>query len=91
MLPYLVSKKACYGVGSVWRKSVSFGSIICRGLLTTKRKTTQLKEMLKSSEIEFIMEAHSGLSAKIVEETGIQITYIKITIDWLRNILLQKY
>lgn len=36
------------------------------------RKTTQLKEMLKSPETEFLMEAHSGLSAKIVEEAGMQ-------------------
>lgn len=35
-----------------------------------KRKTTQLKEMLNSKNLEFIMEAHNGLSAKIVEETG---------------------
>lgn len=36
----------------------------------TKRKTTQLKEMLQSNELEFIMEAHNGLSAVIVEEAG---------------------
>jgi len=34
------------------------------------KKTTQLKNMLQSSKLEFIMEAHNGLSAKIVEETG---------------------
>jgi phosphoenolpyruvate phosphomutase len=34
------------------------------------RKTTQLKQMLQSDRLEFIMEAHNGLSAKIVEETG---------------------
>jgi phosphoenolpyruvate phosphomutase len=33
-------------------------------------KTTQLKQMLHSDRLEFIMEAHNGLSAKIVEETG---------------------
>lgn len=33
-------------------------------------KTTQLKQMLQSDHLEFIMEAHNGLSAKIVEETG---------------------
>ena len=37
---------------------------------STKRKTTQLKEMLRSKDLEFIMEAHSGLSAVIVEEAG---------------------
>ena len=34
------------------------------------RKTTQLKNMLRSSQLEFLMEAHNGLSAKIVEEAG---------------------
>ena len=34
------------------------------------KKTTQLKQMLLSNELEFIMEAHNGLSAKIVENTG---------------------
>lgn len=33
-------------------------------------KTTQFRNMLKSDELEFIMEAHNGLSAKIVEEAG---------------------
>lgn len=34
------------------------------------KKTTQLKQMLQSDRLEFIMEAHDGLSAKIVEEAG---------------------
>ena len=34
------------------------------------KKTTRLKEMLDSDTLEFLMEAHSGLSAKIVEEAG---------------------
>lgn len=34
------------------------------------KKTTQLKNMINSGELEFIMEAHNGLSAKIVEEAG---------------------
>ena len=33
-------------------------------------KTTQFKRMLQSKELEFILEAHNGLSAKIVEESG---------------------
>uniref|UniRef100_T1J6D2 phosphoenolpyruvate mutase n=1 Tax=Strigamia maritima TaxID=126957 RepID=T1J6D2_STRMM len=36
------------------------------------KKTTQLKKLLTSPELSFIMESHSGLSAKIVEETGFQ-------------------
>ena len=34
------------------------------------KKTTQLKQMLMNSSLEFIMEAHNGISAKIVEEAG---------------------
>ena len=34
------------------------------------RKTTQLRNMLTSGQTEFILEAHNGLSARIVEEAG---------------------
>jgi len=34
------------------------------------KKSTQLKNLLKSNDVEFILEAHNGLSAKIVEEAG---------------------
>ena len=34
------------------------------------KKTTQLKNLLESDQTEFILEAHNGLSAKIVEEAG---------------------
>ncbi|MGK2961693.1 MAG: phosphoenolpyruvate mutase [Gemmatimonadaceae bacterium] len=34
------------------------------------KKTTQLRRMITSPELEFIMEAHNGLSARIVEEAG---------------------
>lgn len=34
------------------------------------KKTSQLKHLIHSQHLEFIMEAHNGLSAKIVEETG---------------------
>lgn len=34
------------------------------------RKTTALKNMFNSKKLEFIMEAHSGLSARIVQEAG---------------------
>lgn len=33
-------------------------------------KSTQLKRLLLSNQLEFLMEAHNGLSASIVEETG---------------------
>lgn len=34
------------------------------------KKTTKLKTLLQSQKPEFLMEAHNGLSAKIVEEAG---------------------
>ncbi len=34
------------------------------------KKTTQLKQMILGPQLEFLMEAHSGMSAKIVEEAG---------------------
>ena len=34
------------------------------------RKTTQFRSLLNSGELEFAMEAHSGLSARIAEEAG---------------------
>ncbi len=34
------------------------------------QKTSQLKQMLNSKKLEFILEAHDGLSGKIVEEAG---------------------
>ncbi|PSN34197.1 Phosphoenolpyruvate phosphomutase [Blattella germanica] len=35
-----------------------------------QRKTSQLKQLLTSSQLSFLMEAHSGLSARIVQEAG---------------------
>ena len=34
------------------------------------KKTSQLKNLLHSGQTEFILEAHNGLAAKIVEEAG---------------------
>ncbi|MEA5571740.1 phosphoenolpyruvate mutase [Calothrix sp. UHCC 0171] len=34
------------------------------------KKSTQLKTLLQSPELQFIMEAHNGVSARIVEEAG---------------------
>ncbi len=34
------------------------------------KKTTQLRQLLNGPQLEFIMEAHNGISAKIVEEAG---------------------
>lgn len=35
-----------------------------------QKKTAQFKALLQSKNVEFLMEAHNGLSAKIVEEAG---------------------
>lgn len=34
------------------------------------KKTTQFRKLLRSGRLEFLMEAHNGLSARIVEEAG---------------------
>eukprot|EP01119_Soliformovum_irregulare_P007123 TRINITY_DN19524_c0_g1_i1.p1 TRINITY_DN19524_c0_g1~~TRINITY_DN19524_c0_g1_i1.p1 ORF type:complete len:326 (+),score=41.90 TRINITY_DN19524_c0_g1_i1:76-1053(+) len=39
-------------------------------LQDSKPKSKVLRDMIQSNDLEFIMEAHNGLSAKIVEETG---------------------
>ena len=39
-------------------------------MINKMKKSTQLKNLLKSNDLEFILEAHNGLSAKIVEESG---------------------
>jgi phosphoenolpyruvate phosphomutase len=36
------------------------------------KKTTKLKNILTSKKLEFLMEAHNGLSAKIAEEAGFE-------------------
>jgi phosphoenolpyruvate phosphomutase len=36
------------------------------------KKTTRFKSLLRSNQLEFLMEAHSGLSAHIAEEAGFQ-------------------
>ncbi len=36
------------------------------------KKTTQLRRMLETPELSFLMEAHNGISARIVEEAGFQ-------------------
>src|SRR6185295_6886046 len=40
--------------------------------MNSMKKTTRLKQMIQSPELSFLMEAHSGLSAKIVEEAGFE-------------------
>ena len=35
-------------------------------------KSTRFRQMLRSDQVEFAMEAHNGLSATIAEEAGFQ-------------------
>ena len=39
-------------------------------IIQQEKKTTQLKKLINQPSLDFLMEAHNGLSAKIVEETG---------------------
>ena len=41
------------------------------------RKTTQLRQLLASRELEFILEAHNGISARIVDERERCITVVR--------------
>ena len=34
------------------------------------RKTTEMRRLIASPELEFLCEAHNGISARIVEEAG---------------------
>ena len=43
---------------------------IQKRLYSQTRKSTQLRHLLTNGETNFLMEAHNGLSAKIVDETG---------------------
>ena len=64
---------------SSWTSTTSFASQAwrisdSRNLTTHKpSKTQQLRELLKRRQVDFIMEAHSGLSAAIVEEAGFKV------------------
>ena len=39
-------------------------------MTSNRRKTTQFRQLLNSGRLEFLMEAHNALSARIVEEAG---------------------
>jgi hypothetical protein len=45
--------------------------MLARSISTSnKKKTTHLKHLLSSPQLAFLMEAHSGVSARIVQEAG---------------------
>ena len=41
-----------------------------KSLKNTQTRSAKLRQMLQSAELEFLMEAHNGLSARIVREAG---------------------
>jgi phosphoenolpyruvate phosphomutase len=45
-------------------------SVRCFSAGNGKKKTTQLRELFESKDLGYLMEAHNGLSAKIVQEAG---------------------
>ena len=38
--------------------------------------------MLHSSDLEFLMEAHNGIAAKIIQEAGIAFAVVVVVIVW---------
>ncbi len=42
----------------------------CLGHTTIAKKTSQFRSLLNSPKLEFLLEAHNGISAKIAEESG---------------------
>ena len=48
---------------------------------TTQTRSAKLRQMLHSAELEFLMEAHNGLSARIVREAG----FVPVERDTLYN------
>uniref|UniRef100_A0A7S3GEA3 phosphoenolpyruvate mutase n=1 Tax=Palpitomonas bilix TaxID=652834 RepID=A0A7S3GEA3_9EUKA len=69
-------RTVCEGVSARWRQAAS--STFVRSLWTNNkapvrkemRHSTTLRRMLESDQLEFAMEAHNGLSAKIVQNAG---------------------
>ncbi len=39
-------------------------------IIESLNKRTQLRRLLESAELEFILEAHNGISARIAEQAG---------------------
>ena len=60
----------------ILRLGVSRNKVFAALMSSTSNDTRngRLKKMLASSQLEFLMEAHSALSAKIVEETGFKVS-----------------
>ena len=52
------------------------------------KKTTQFRSLLNSKDLDFIMEAHNGISAKIVEEAGFK-EFGQADLHYQRNTVLE--
>eukprot|EP00013_Stygamoeba_regulata_P025966 CAMPEP_0177649148 /NCGR_PEP_ID=MMETSP0447-20121125/11215_1 /TAXON_ID=0 /ORGANISM="Stygamoeba regulata, Strain BSH-02190019" /LENGTH=320 /DNA_ID=CAMNT_0019151853 /DNA_START=39 /DNA_END=1001 /DNA_ORIENTATION=- len=55
---------------SMASRCLTVGAIRFASTAAPPTKARQLRNMLQSKDLEFLMEAHNGLSARIVEETG---------------------
>ncbi|KAI3382814.1 hypothetical protein SNEBB_005102 [Seison nebaliae] len=54
------------------KKLITIGSLQLskRSFVSAANKCTALRQMLKGKDLDYLMEAHNGMSAKIVEEAG---------------------
>jgi hypothetical protein len=60
---------------NVWIVITARNFMLARAINTSsEKKTTQLKQLLSSPQLTFLMEAHSGLSARIAQEAGTCLT-----------------
>jgi len=76
IVPHVLNPNVCIMIAA--RKFM-----LARSVSTSnKKKTTQLKHLLSSPQLAFLMEAHSGLSARIVQEAGTCL-YIQQTAELL--------
>jgi phosphoenolpyruvate phosphomutase len=55
-------------MSTIFRRSP--GSLRQKGETIGQTRSAKLRQMLQSAELEFLMEAHNGLSARIVREAG---------------------
>lgn len=68
------ASQPCVGVATMCNASSVSPHACCAPQSAAVPKTTQLKNLIKSDQLSFIMEAHNGLTAKIVEEVGFKVS-----------------
>ena len=44
--------------------------------------------MLHSSDLEFLMEAHNGIAAKIIQEAGIALFFFFVNLEQISHLVL---